>query len=155
MDRALGAAAGSARLSIASSDHAGHNTLGAFAYEGVAVADAETVEVETLDAIVERLSLSRVDVVKIDVEGAEVGVIAGAAGTIRRFRPVFLIEANDAALRAQGASCAALLASLRTEHGYDILAFAAATGRAEPLADGAALSDNIVAVPPRGSRSAA
>lgn len=40
--------------------------------------------------------LSRVDVVKIDVEGAEVDVIAGMAQTIARFRPTIVLEFNAA-----------------------------------------------------------
>jgi len=49
----------------------------------------ETVELrtETIDALVERGDLPRVDFLKIDVEGADVGVLEGAAQTLTEQRP--------------------------------------------------------------------
>lgn len=41
----------------------------------------------TIDKIVSELKLERVDFIKMDIEGAEPRAIAGAAQTIRRFRP--------------------------------------------------------------------
>lgn len=49
---------------------------------------AETVEVVTLDS----LDLPHVDFLKIDVEGYEFEVIAGAEQTIRGHRPVMVVE---------------------------------------------------------------
>jgi FkbM family methyltransferase len=43
--------------------------------------------VTTIDKLVDELRLARVDFIKMDIEGAERHAIAGAAGTIRRFRP--------------------------------------------------------------------
>lgn len=51
-----------------------------------------TVQVSTLDSLVERLELRSVDLVKIDVEGAESRVLSGAGECIARFRPRFIIE---------------------------------------------------------------
>lgn len=48
--------------------------------------------VETLDNIVKREKPSRIDWIKIDVEGCEVEVIRGALSAIERFRPKILIE---------------------------------------------------------------
>ncbi|HEX3127364.1 MAG TPA: FkbM family methyltransferase [Thermoanaerobaculia bacterium] len=45
----------------------------------------------TLDRIVSDLDLPRLDFVKMDVEGAEVHALRGAAESIRRFRPCFAI----------------------------------------------------------------
>ena len=78
MPAALGASAGPADLHLAHGVHAGHNTLGSFAHDDVVRASVERVPLETLDAVVARLGLARVDVVKIDVEGGEANVIAGA-----------------------------------------------------------------------------
>lgn len=49
----------------------------------------ETVELrtETIDALVARGAVPRVDFLKIDVEGADVGVLEGAAETLREHRP--------------------------------------------------------------------
>lgn len=59
---------------------------------------ARHVEVETmtLDAFVEQAGLARIDVIKCDVEGAELAVLAGATRTFARFRPVLVVEADDA-----------------------------------------------------------
>ena len=51
-------------------------------------ADGHTpCEVATVDAIVERLKLDRMDFVKLDIEGGETRALQGAAETIRRFKP--------------------------------------------------------------------
>lgn len=47
----------------------------------------EKIEVTTVDKVVSELKLDRLDVVKMDVEGAEVRAIRGARNTLNRFRP--------------------------------------------------------------------
>ncbi len=144
---ALGAAAGHADLHLAHGAHTGHNTLGSFAHDDVVPDSLERVTLDTLDAVVARLGLPRVDVVKIDVEGAEAGVIAGARTVLTTIRPVLMMELNDSALRAQGSSEASLLATLQRELGYEILVFSAKSGLAERHVDGGALSANVIAMP--------
>jgi FkbM family methyltransferase len=144
--RALADAPGSAELKIAPKRHGGHNTLGRFIYEGDVVVAREKVPVETLDALAARLDLGRVDVVKIDVEGAELKLLSGGRGLLSRQRPVLLIEANEAALRQQGASAAAVVDLLRSLD-YRIHAFGE-SGMTGPWTPGTPLSDNIVALPP-------
>ncbi|MBV8187822.1 MAG: FkbM family methyltransferase [Alphaproteobacteria bacterium] len=135
---------GEATLQIAPALHGGHNTLGGFAHKGVAAIATEAVQLETLDAVTARLGIARVDVIKIDVEGAELKVLAGARETLRKWQPVLLIEANDEALRKQGASTADLLALLRSLD-YAVFVFSETTGLEEPWAEGSPLSANIVA----------
>lgn len=53
--------------------------------------DNSTVATATVDS----LNLERVGFIKIDVEGAEERVLAGAAGTIARDRPTMLIEIEE------------------------------------------------------------
>jgi FkbM family methyltransferase len=144
---ALGAAAGHADLHLAHGAHTGHNTLGSFAHDDVVPDSLERVTLDTLDAVVARLGLPRVDVVKIDVEGAEAGVIAGARTVLTTMRPVLMMELSDSALRAQGSSEASLLATLQRELEYEILVFSIRSGLPETLANNATLSANIVAVP--------
>ena len=50
------------------------------------------VPVDTLDHLCERAELTRLDFVKIDVEGAELQVLHGGARTIEAFRPDLLLE---------------------------------------------------------------
>ena len=59
-------------------------------------------------------SLDRLDLVKVDVEGAELAVLDGAAETLRRFRPIVVIECNPVTLaRFGGTGYAALLRRMR------------------------------------------
>jgi FkbM family methyltransferase len=57
------------------------------------------VPVETLDGLVARLALPRVDFVKIDVESMEWEVFRGAGETLRRHRPVVVFESMEWARR--------------------------------------------------------
>lgn len=50
------------------------------------------VEVVTLDDLVERQGIARVDLLKLDTEQTEVDVLAGAAGILRRDRPDVFCE---------------------------------------------------------------
>jgi len=53
------------------------------------------VKVETLDGLCDRLDLTRLDFLKIDVEGAEFHVLEGGRKAIDRFRPSILVEIED------------------------------------------------------------
>ncbi len=77
----------------------------------------QRVPAVTLDAFVAEQGIQRLDAMKIDVEGAEVRVLAGGQATLERFRPAILIELNPKRLELLGTSEAGLLAALR-ELGY-------------------------------------
>jgi FkbM family methyltransferase len=51
-------------------------------------------ELRTLDSVLEQNRLSRLDVIKIDVEGAELMVLRGAAATLKHFKPIVIFEAT-------------------------------------------------------------
>jgi FkbM family methyltransferase len=53
------------------------------------------VPMRRLDDLVGRAGLTRVDVLKCDVEGAELLVLAGATRILRDHRPIVIIEADD------------------------------------------------------------
>ncbi|UYN97321.1 MAG: FkbM family methyltransferase [Enhydrobacter sp.] len=147
VEAALGATRGMADLRLAHGVHSGHNTLGKFAHDDVVAASLERIRVETLDQIATDLKLTRLDFVKIDVEGAEASVVAGAGAVIKRMRPVMLMEINDGALRAQGHSAKALLSMLREQFGYEILVFSPSSGLLVAMTDDEHLSSNVVACP--------
>ncbi|WP_428376424.1 FkbM family methyltransferase [Lichenicoccus sp.] len=67
-----------------------------------------------LDAWAEAHGLPRLDLIKLDVEGAEARVIRGADATLRRFRPILLVEYNP--------SCAAAYFGQPPEALYEELA---------------------------------
>jgi FkbM family methyltransferase len=52
----------------------------------------EIVATATLDAVAEALRLERLDFVKADIEGWEFSLLRGGEVTLRRFRPVLVLE---------------------------------------------------------------
>jgi FkbM family methyltransferase len=71
--------------------HALHGSLKAL--------DASTpsvpVKMVSIDGLVESGKLEPPSVIKVDVEGGELGVFQGAVKTIRRYQPVLLFEVNE------------------------------------------------------------
>ena len=70
------------------------------------------VSLYTLDGLIAERGDPPVSLIKIDVQGAEPRVIAGAEEVLRRCRPALFIEIDDAALTEAGSSAAALLQQL-------------------------------------------
>ncbi len=81
------------------------------------VAHTYKVRARPLDDIVRESGVTRVDAIKIDVEGAETIVLKGAQQTLDRFHPMLLVEVVDRQLRAMGTSSAQLREFLKA-HGY-------------------------------------
>lgn len=52
----------------------------------------ELVALTTLDAVASALALDRLDFIKADIEGSEFALLRGGEETLRRFRPVLVIE---------------------------------------------------------------
>jgi FkbM family methyltransferase len=63
-------------------------------------ADSVSVPCTPLDVLVEQHHLERVDLVKIDVEGAELKVLYGMESTIRKFKPALILELEPSLLEA-------------------------------------------------------
>lgn len=86
---------GSATIRIPSIDgraYATRATLNDHIEPGQSGFEQVEVEVRTLDDLVVELRLRRIDVLKVDVEGHELELLAGGQKTIGRLRPVVLIE---------------------------------------------------------------
>jgi FkbM family methyltransferase len=132
-------------LTIGDWEHAGQNTLGGFGHAQVEAARREKVDVRRLDDLVDEAAPARIDVVKLDVEGAEFRLLRGALSTLRRYRPVLLFELFEESLRSQGSSRDEVLDLLRSE-GFLLYAFQPETGLPAPAAAGV-FSDNMVAFP--------
>jgi FkbM family methyltransferase len=67
---------------------------------------------QSLDALVAARGLPRIDLIKIDVQGAEPLVLAGARETLARFSPDLVIEVSPEDLRFSGTDSRALCASV-------------------------------------------
>jgi FkbM family methyltransferase len=100
---------GNLGMSVPDQGNQGCNFLGG--------AGSTKVDVTTLDAFCEREHLDRVDLIKIDVEGSEVALLRGAEQTIRRLRPVLMIEVNTATLQRAGYTSRDLIEAI-ARHGY-------------------------------------
>ncbi len=78
-----------------------------------------SVPVVTVDEIVAELLLDRVDFIKIDVEGGELGVLQGAETTLLRHQPLLLFEVNVFCLWRYGRTLPQdLLAWVRQRYSY-------------------------------------
>ncbi len=85
-------------------------------------ASGQTFQVSctTLDKYVEKNSIARVDVIKIDVEGAELSVLKGAEKVLSGpNRPAIVLEYEESAQQRFGSSCAELTSFLKA-HGYEL-----------------------------------
>lgn len=75
------------------------------------------VRARPLDDIAAETGLTRIDAMKIDVEGAELFVLKGAMRTLERFHPFLVMEVKEDQLAAMGTTKAAVL-SLLQDLGY-------------------------------------
>lgn len=80
-----------------------------FQYGNFVVPDGASVAADTFEEVVcltlDELvngSTDRVDVIKCDVEGAELGVLRGAVSTLERYRPTLLLEVDERWARRYG-----------------------------------------------------
>jgi FkbM family methyltransferase len=96
-----------------------HHTLAAFArlpHREIAV---PTVP---LDDVLAAEGLDRLDVLKLDVEGAELLVLSGASTTLTDLRPIVLLEADDLHQARFDATAGDVLERVRA-HGYRIFRY--------------------------------
>lgn len=77
----------------------------------------EAIQITTLDAFVEQNGVSRLDLIKIDVEGFEMNVLQGARTTLEKFRPLLFVEIDETNLSEQNTSAKDLL-ELLAQFGY-------------------------------------
>lgn len=90
---ALGAADGTATFLV--SADAGWGRLGEHGSSLAQKVSEIDASVRSIDSLVAAGEIPAPNVVKLDVEGAEVAVLRGAATTLRAARPVLLIELHD------------------------------------------------------------
>jgi len=76
----------------------------------------DTVNTVRLDDVFERERIERLDVLKLDIEGAEAAALVGAAGLLERRRPAVLFEVNRISGTDDSVTAPAL--DVLRSHGY-------------------------------------
>lgn len=105
---ALSSTDGTADLLLA--QHAGGAVLKSVGVPPPDLAGSMAVETAALDTLVERQRLRAPDFIKLDVEGAEMDVLRGMERVLRKWRPVLVVEIDDALKQ----NCEDKLAECRT-----------------------------------------
>ncbi len=115
---------------IASNNHAGHNTLGKFAYPEVKQSKTEKIEIKSLDNIIKQYKIRSVDLIKMDIEGSEFSALIGAYDTLKNYQPVIIFELFDKALQGQSSNSRQIWKYLQ-KFNYDIYGFDKTSGLPE------------------------
>lgn len=84
---------------------------------------AITVETNRLDTYLEKRSIEKIDLIKVDVEGAEMLLLEGASLTLKKFQPLLILEAIDLACEPWGYKGADLLSKVKREYDYVLYEF--------------------------------
>lgn len=105
---ALSDACGKAALDSGPAGNLGKTRLLRMSTQG-----CDFVDQITLDSFAEQNTLSRLDVIKVDIEGCEERFLVGGAKTIERFKPVLLMELNPSALGSFDTTVENVTANLR------------------------------------------
>lgn len=114
---AVSDAVGEAVLSCPDPDNPGENTIVSAGADGRPTTSVP-VKTTTIDTYLAERSVRRVDLVKIDIEGAELLALRGASALLARDdAPLFIMELNPRTLSYGGAGSRDLLDLLK-QHGY-------------------------------------
>ncbi|MCW1912689.1 FkbM family methyltransferase [Luteolibacter sp. GHJ8] len=92
--KAVAAAEGTVDFMVCESNNSNYIGSGLLSQEERESVEVRTVPVDTVDALAARENLDRVDLIKIDAEGAETLVMKGAAGILGKSRPSVLFESG-------------------------------------------------------------
>jgi len=106
---ALGNASKVVRLAVPNLLNQGEQRI----VESEASLQAEEVPISTLDEFLLSHPQKDVHVIKVDIEGYEVEFLRGAKGSIRRYKPAFMVEVNPFALARHGSSASELMDQLK------------------------------------------
>jgi len=110
---AIAAQAGPTHVQVVTENNLGKNKIDTHNKEN----QSQPVNGTSLDLFYAAQTLSKIDLIKIDVEGYELEVLKGATVTMRSFGPTLFVEVDDENLRAQDTTPAELIRLLHSE-GY-------------------------------------
>lgn len=74
--------------------------------------ELQRIRITTLDLWLDMHPVNRVDLIKVDIEGAELPFLKGAEHTLRQFRPMLIVEIQDFSARAAGYRASDILSFL-------------------------------------------
>ena len=74
----------------------------------------------TIDELVRRLNLSKVDFIKMDIEGSEIEAIEGAKETINSFHSSFAVASYHASHFEDGKQTWEAVEAMLKEYGYEV-----------------------------------
>lgn len=144
---AVGSYDGVAEMIICRDGHGSRSSMGPQPEDVRARTAVERVRVTSLDSYVHRRGVSRVDFMKVDVEGAEREVLKGAMTILTSLRPVVMLELNDRATRQLGYSAAENFEMLES-NGYTLYRPTRAGGLARAFREiKQEWGENLIAVP--------
>lgn len=103
IESALGDSTGQITFYLDESDSGGHSTRKDNLWNNKGSTVELRVPLTTLDRFVEEKALDRIDVVKVDVQGAEDSVLRGGLVSLRKFLPDLLIEAQHETVAMENA----------------------------------------------------
>jgi FkbM family methyltransferase len=103
------------RLYLALGNDGAHST---FYNPDTLTQEFETIQGVPLDSLLDTFHLQSLQVVKIDVEGAEYEVIQGMAKLLTHFRPVLIVELNNEAQRGRGLSASEIKKRMLEQWNY-------------------------------------
>jgi len=105
------------------SPHDEHQGLGSL-FEGAGGGEPlQDIAVTTLDNWISNHRMDRIDLIKIDIEGAELPCLRGALQTLQTFKPMLIVEVQEPTATTAG------------YHAQDVLDFLAALGYSAHLID--------------------
>jgi FkbM family methyltransferase len=111
------------------------------------------IEVDTLDQVVADGALSRVDFIKVDIEGHEDRFLEGARHTIARFQPVLHMEINEPYYQRRGADALGMLEAWMGRASYCSALADNGRWRLASIRERRRELDNVLLLPSRTARS--
>ncbi len=147
------------KLSVCDDARAAYNSLCAITHPGAinSFIRQETVQSTTIDAYLQQNDVKRVNLIKMDIEGAEILALRGGANLLKqRHSPVVIFECAECAIQRDGEGQRQFgrIRDLFSEYGYILYEFVSDEGILQPVIE-KPLSKrwNFVAIRPSYSKN--
>jgi FkbM family methyltransferase len=148
VQKALGDSVGAGVLQINARGKDGLNTLGRATHPDAHVVGQEDVSITTVDVFMRQHNITRVDVMKVDIEGAELMLFRGARNLLERTdAPLILYEGFGFLSRGFGYHPVEILWFLES-CGYTLFLLNSETGAISELRDDYQYNSMVIAVKP-------